>query len=1379
MVFRSQLSFLVIIFVLTSLLAACGGSEPDSKLGSVNESVSSEHSLSGVALDGYLKNAKVCLDLNQNWYCDSDDGASVLTGSAGEYTLPVISKNLARYSIIVEAVPHQTIDMDNPNTKLDRAFVLSAPASHGGLVTPFTSLMMTIAEQGGTDFETAKQILAKLLGIDAGKLMVDYVAGQERIDKELHLLAQALTKIMQSGEQASVKDGVSTMIARQGTRAKLSLLDFSALKNRTDKLVGVSHTEAMNEIVRDYSFGMALSSSEIVANRVFIIPSSPKNGLVNDDADTFSWRWLGHFTDIKDYQYSLDAGQSWQDVIAVPLYVGNGAFNPGSVQVRIRADHSKKRQAGLPVLSNKAFTQVFAPSSPASLTMNDRTNHFDWQFIPEYTEYSAYEYSVDAGVSWLTVTAKPQPIEDIAIDLGSLQLRLAERMDPHTPAGQIISSTAPFTTTPARPVAPIILSVNDEHDSFRWEPLAGFSQGSDYEVYLDGAWRQAKNNPEFVGNKSYLANSLKIRVQFNEANGMEAGMAAVISQAFTHNASKPAAARNGQVDDINDTFDWDYVSGFTAIEHYEISTDTGQTWGAAMTKPAVVGGDELAIAQVYVRVRANAIGSHVAGEILHSLATFTLTPSRPDAPTKAVSNDILDTFAWQWTTGFEKVEDYEIKTPDQDWSTVKANPHQLPVENTYQVGDVQVRVKADVLTDRLPSLALVNLEAYTINPTAADAPTHPEIVNASGVKITNGLKWRWVSGFTEAVHYEYSHDGGVSWTTASSNPQHIGSEVYAKDKVLIRVRANAKDGEANLPSKVLDASSASGEFIAMEFVPMQAVGQVVGLYEYYNEYRFYDNEVCWAQFDAKGEGEPIYWGNKKRGLNKSGVINDLSLISQDSMCGLTGWDAAPDSLVNDMTASGEKYPIYMYKGHGSFWAKSGTDYVIYNSGAIWTGSNRNAEYYPYWKLGKTGEVMAQLLKIKDHAITRVNALQNKEITLNTSLLAKMRKTDSGLQDVEKINLDMQALHTQASQLTTELDEAHVDYRLYVNVIISSRPATDSVSLASLATYLDELEAQQTAINRMVLSSQASILSLSVLEYQLGLSLDSSDVINKIAALSTKNDQALHSATLSLYQAIYTLEQTLKGFESIDNTLTEVMDSGALSDALLTELNGLAARLSALKHSAGIVSAKNTAQQALLRAKHEGYLVAKSEAVVGTHFRKLDINGDYLPSNTSYDQGWRCVSDIRMTKLKRIWSLLADGLPGGKDNLPFDDGTDTEDNVMGATGLLQVFNGAHYCGRNDWQVPSFRQINTINTANNNINTNVFPHHLALQEEYNQSRGGKYFYYWLNTANNNDVAQQKAYTFKRSYNNASTAFFDKSIKIFENNVFIRVSAPKIID
>ena len=773
-------------------------------------------------------------------------------------------------------------------------------------------------------------------------------------------------------------------------------------------------------------------------------------------------------------------------------------------------------------------------------------------------------------------------------------------------------------------------------------------------------------------------------------------------------------------------------------------------------------------------------------------------PDAPSAPTVPVSDDVLDTFGWQWTPGFEAAQDYEIKTPSQDWKTVTANPHQLSIDNTYQVGQVQVRVRGDGITGRAPSMALLNTQAYTVKLPQPDAPRDPEIVNTSGVGITNGLKWNWVAGFSEAAHYEYTHDGGLSWIAVNSNPQHMGPQAYAKDKVQIRVRANAKATEVHRPGKTMDATAASGQFVAMEFVPMLTVGSVVTISESYhgsNQYRFANDQECWAQFDLNGEGEPSYWGNKIQGLSKTELVDNLKTINQNTVCGLIGWDAPPEALVKASTAtssSGNINPVAMSLGQGSFWANVGADYVVYNNGAITTPSPFGTSYYPYWTLVQTDELVARLLAINNDVVTRFNSIENREVTLNASVLAEMVKTEPVLKNIDQLEQDMQALNIEATALATELDAAYVAYRHYVDAIIHHRPSTTSERLADLQSYLNELQTQQIALGLILNRTQASIEALQALAYLLNLNSDLDELTHSLSAIAGESGQALHGRALALYQAIHQLQQALNNFDAIYVTLIEALDSGVLSDGLNIELDVLAARLLALEFEfdGDVAGAQTSAMQALARAKADGYTVSAADAVVGTHFIKLDINGDYLPSTTRFVQGWRCVSDTRFAHSSRIWSLLADGLPGGKDNLAFDDGTHTGSSVMGTGGLLQRLNDANYCGRSDWRVPDLTQTATLATSGgyaSTIDTRVFPHHLALTDEYDKYRGGIDFFYWLNKTDDGDDARQQAFAFRTSHSfGTSKGFFDKSASESEDQgrVFITrfvsaTSAYELID
>lgn len=91
--------------------------------------------------------------------------------------------------------------------------------------------------------------------------------------------------------------------------------------------------------------------------------------------------------------------------------------------------------------------------------------------------------------------------------------------------------------------------------------------------------------------------------------------------------AKPAAPVNTYVNDSNDTFDWDFVNGFTEISDYEISTNNGDDWTTANDKPYRVGVLDLASGTVQVRVRAQE-NKHAAGAHSASTSDFTIALSR-------------------------------------------------------------------------------------------------------------------------------------------------------------------------------------------------------------------------------------------------------------------------------------------------------------------------------------------------------------------------------------------------------------------------------------------------------------------------------------------------------------------------------------------------------------------------------------------------------------------------------------------------------------------------------------------------------------------------------------------------------------------------------
>jgi hypothetical protein len=83
-------------------------------------------------------------------------------------------------------------------------------------------------------------------------------------------------------------------------------------------------------------------------------PAAPYNPFVDDVANTFDWANNSDFTNVTDYEYSIDNGLSWQACLLKPINVGNIDLSSGILKIRVKttSDHFR----GESLSSNAAFT---------------------------------------------------------------------------------------------------------------------------------------------------------------------------------------------------------------------------------------------------------------------------------------------------------------------------------------------------------------------------------------------------------------------------------------------------------------------------------------------------------------------------------------------------------------------------------------------------------------------------------------------------------------------------------------------------------------------------------------------------------------------------------------------------------------------------------------------------------------------------------------------------------------------------------------------------------------------------------------------------------------------------------------------------------------
>lgn len=200
-----------VISSLAVLLTACGG-------GGVNGV-----SITGRVIDGYINGAVVCLDLDNDKLCDSNE-PSATTGAGGTFKLnPPSTLDLSSVRLIAN-VPATAIDEDT-GAAVGTAYQLTSPANLS-VVTPLTTLALSYKDQGQT-WNQAVQSVKTNLGIldEQFKVDSDYVA---EANIKTHNVARLVAGVFQSN-QVSGSVNVRSIVSGLSSFATTAFSSSTAL----------------------------------------------------------------------------------------------------------------------------------------------------------------------------------------------------------------------------------------------------------------------------------------------------------------------------------------------------------------------------------------------------------------------------------------------------------------------------------------------------------------------------------------------------------------------------------------------------------------------------------------------------------------------------------------------------------------------------------------------------------------------------------------------------------------------------------------------------------------------------------------------------------------------------------------------------------------------------------------------------------------------------------------------------------------------------------------------------------------------------------------------------------------------------------------------
>ncbi|MBE8167052.1 MAG: hypothetical protein HAW66_01625 [Shewanella sp.] len=167
--------------ILTSILAGLIGCHDNDK---VKKPIPLEPStplvtLTGKVADGYIENALVCIDKNNNSVCDNDEPQAI-TDAQGTFTIPSLTQETIDSFPLVAEISENSKDTDTGDN-FPSSLTFTAPSGYI-FISPVTTMVQHLIELGD-DKSAAEQTIQEKLSTDIHPNK-DYIAVENDETKE-------------------------------------------------------------------------------------------------------------------------------------------------------------------------------------------------------------------------------------------------------------------------------------------------------------------------------------------------------------------------------------------------------------------------------------------------------------------------------------------------------------------------------------------------------------------------------------------------------------------------------------------------------------------------------------------------------------------------------------------------------------------------------------------------------------------------------------------------------------------------------------------------------------------------------------------------------------------------------------------------------------------------------------------------------------------------------------------------------------------------------------------------------------------------------------------------------------------------------------------
>jgi hypothetical protein len=261
-------------------LVACGG----------GGGAGGPQTLTGLVIDGYIENALVCLDLNNNLVCDVSE-PQAKTDKEGRYTLEYSGSIAGVVVLAVVGVDATDSDLG----KIEKPFNLFTPAERPEVITPLTTMVATEKITRGLTLDEAESSVRATLNMSSSQKVLgyDFVAANDAKTLEV---AQIITASMAAVNDqlnatslnprqialATVREVTTSVVPNVISSDGSSRIQVAANSSQADLLSQVESSTRVEGRIQQIVAGSAIDSKVVSIEQVF------KDGFVvasNDSGD--------------------------------------------------------------------------------------------------------------------------------------------------------------------------------------------------------------------------------------------------------------------------------------------------------------------------------------------------------------------------------------------------------------------------------------------------------------------------------------------------------------------------------------------------------------------------------------------------------------------------------------------------------------------------------------------------------------------------------------------------------------------------------------------------------------------------------------------------------------------------------------------------------------------------------------------------------------------------------------------------------------------------------------------------------------------------------------------------------------------------------------